>query len=266
MNSNRTGLKVFLATAIGTGLGGLIARELAPYLWWVGALAGGVIGYLAYEPMEVIRAVPRALRTAFWATWNNGGYWLKMFIKGLPNILLTILLLTTILSCMMVPIHYLSIYTQPERDNRLLDSTSIPILLSIIVFYSIFGGVVLEKKGNEEKQETRRMMLSILARVNPISLCYYIVKYALKLILILLKFVFWQLWCFLFTFGWSIYKQVHSDVRLLCGIDALLFAGLCGIFTDLNLIFGALAGGLFGLLNYEVMSKRVLHLVPARNR
>ena len=61
-------------------------------------------------------------------------------------------------------------------------------------------------------------------------------------------------------FSWHLFKLIHSDERLLCGIDAAIGV-LIGYFTG-NALIGALLGGLFGVLNFEIMSKRVLKVVP----
>ncbi len=47
-------------------------------------------------------------------------------------------------------------------------------------------------------------------------------------------------------------------VFLACAIGASI-----GYFSG-NALIGALAGGVFGVLNYEILSKRILHLVPVR--
>ena len=43
-----------------------------------------------------------------------------------------------------------------------------------------------------------------------------------------------------------------------CAVDAMIGAAV-GFFAG-SAIIGALVGGLFGVLNYEVVSKRLLHL------
>ena len=61
----------------------------------------------------------------------------------------------------------------------------------------------------------------------------------------------------------TVFVLIHSDIRLLCGTDAAIGA-LIGYFTG-NVIIGMLAGGIIGVVNYELISKRLLrlHLKPA---
>lgn len=66
-------------------------------------------------------------------------------------------------------------------------------------------------------------------------------------------------------FIWQVFIRIHSEMRLLCMADAALGAAV-GYFAG-SAIIGALAGGVFGLVNYAVVTKRVLEprgLLPAR--
>ena len=56
--------KVFLACALGALVGSLIALQFGPHFWWVGAFAGGFVGYLVYDFPAVLVAIPKAYRDA----------------------------------------------------------------------------------------------------------------------------------------------------------------------------------------------------------
>lgn len=58
----------------------------------------------------------------------------------------------------------------------------------------------------------------------------------------------------------ALIRIIYSDMRLLCGTDAALGAAI-GYFAG-NPIIGAAAGGIIGVLNFELVSKRLLKLVP----
>ena len=51
--------RIFLACFFGAFIGTLIAEELG-YFWILGALSGGLVGYLTYNIREVISAIPKA--------------------------------------------------------------------------------------------------------------------------------------------------------------------------------------------------------------
>ena len=59
---NRT-LKIFIACALGAGIGSLIALEMHKYFWWIGLLVGGFVGYLSYESKKVVEASKKAMQS-----------------------------------------------------------------------------------------------------------------------------------------------------------------------------------------------------------
>ncbi len=98
----------------------------------------------------------------------------------------------------------------------------------------------------------------ILLKINPIAVyCYWpiwgIVWFASRLILLTI---------FISRFTRNLFILIHSDWRLLCGIDSLV--GATAGFLLGNVFWGMLIGGLTGLLNYEILSVRILKLVPER--
>ncbi len=60
----------------------------------------------------------------------------------------------------------------------------------------------------------------------------------------------------LYNFLKNLFFLIHSDLRLLCGVDSLIGA-VTGYFTG-NALIGALAGGMLGIADYEIISKRYL--------
>lgn len=92
------------------------------------------------------------------------------------------------------------------------------------------------------------------------------------------KYLFMGIWillCFLRRFGWELFKRIHSKKRVLCAIDGTIggaiaffcFASASLTFPQQILVvfFGGLLGAVIGVLNYKIVSKRILHLVPAVN-
>ena len=64
----------------------------------------------------------------------------------------------------------------------------------------------------------------------------------------------------------NVFILIHSELRLLCLLDGGLgaVAGTLIVGTLAGTLVGALAGGVFGVLNFEIVSKRLLRLVPLR--
>ena len=63
-------------------------------------------------------------------------------------------------------------------------------------------------------------------------------------------------------FLWKFFKIIHSDIRLLCLVDAAIGATV-GYFYG-NPLLGAAIGGPLGWLNFELVSKRWFKFVPMR--
>ena len=56
----------------------------------------------------------------------------------------------------------------------------------------------------------------------------------------------------------GVLRLIHSDIRLLCGTDAAIGAVVGFLFG--YAIVGAIIGGFLGVLNYELVSKRLLRV------
>ena len=85
----------------------------------------------------------------------------------------------------------------------------------------------------------------------------YVPKYAPKVLPML-----WIVICKIGLFVKTVFILIHSEERLLCMIDAVIGAGIGYSFE--SALIGALVGGIIGVLNFEILSKRILHLVPAK--
>jgi hypothetical protein len=68
---------------------------------------------------------------------------------------------------------------------------------------------------------------------------------------------------FLGRFSKNLFLIIHDDLRLLCAVDAMIGASTCyalnhffGYSSFLAVVTGTISGGLLGVLNYELISKR----------
>ncbi len=71
-------------------------------------------------------------------------------------------------------------------------------------------------------------------------------------------------------FGWKLFRLIHSHKRLLCAIDSAIGGAMSYLLLARSthtlgaqvalVIFGGLLGAGFGVLNWEVVSKRLLHV------
>jgi hypothetical protein len=246
-------MQVFVACAVGAFVGALVALEIARYLWWVGLLVGGLTGYLTYE----VKAVGRAIKAGFYKVFDWKApplFWSALGWRLLFAALMWFALVVVVL----IPLYLLSALA-PRG-----------FLVGLAVCTCMWGFTVLPmlslSLGAKEHERKGSVALSK-------ELCYY---FALPLI------VFWHiprgLWYgskFLFQHAPAICKAlfvkfpvllarfvrfvflaIHSERRVLCGVDAMLGAAV-GYFAGSALI-GAVAGGILGVINYAVITERVL--------
>jgi hypothetical protein len=251
-----TGTKVFLSVAIGAFLGTLVGREMIPALTWVGTLVGGFVGYISYEFNKVLRAIPEAGRLAT-SWWPSKDWWKKCLRAALVS--------PFFVATCTLPLFLFARTLQVQEGGG---SWTISLLLATIVgaFMASLISISIPEKGEDAAVKLRAVFITY----NPVNLYLWIIPKGLVMT------VWWlishipagvkalgHLVVVVVLFFKHLAILIHSDVRLLCGVDAAIFATL-GSFFPGNIILYALAGGLFGLANYEVVSKKWLKLVPEK--
>ena len=248
-------LKVFFACALGAFIGALVALQLGAF-WFVGVLVGGFTGYMVYEFQKVISAVKiawNAVAGIRFHRWRpNKEYW-KLYFRCFPPIFLSfsIGICWLILFLLMINDHTISGWHEFALSAILFEATA--LLASIMAAFDV------------DTAENTRFMDSLWKfsrEGNPVSvLCWYLPRGILKGTVFCVKRIpagahATGKFCSL------VFVQIHSDERLLCGVDAAIGAGIG--WSAGNPLVGAIAGGLFGVVNYEIVSKRILKVIPQR--
>lgn len=239
--------KVSFACAIGAGIGSLIALQLWQPLWWLGALVGSLIGYLAYEPAKVLRAIPLAWRMAggyISANWrdalNNAASMIAFFSVGLPLYALVHFwtadtsfrsLATSFLISLTFPIFMGVMVGFARFTDPGLGTSTWPLRYNFFTVYGYYLWPGLWYLG-------RRAPAGIAACARGGAVVGRFIRH--------------------------LFLLIHSELRLLCGVDALIGAAI-GYYAG-NPIIGVLAGGLFGVANYILVSRWWLGLVPNGSR
>ena len=240
---NRT-LKIFMSCALGAGIGALIALQLNHYFWWIGMLTGGLTGHLSYDFKRVLQAIPCA--------WNKA-------VKWRPSELAKI-----IIRCFRFPITVIILWMITVIIILFLiipaALTDIPMVMLIGIFAAVLGTFV-PILVNEELLDVYSHRIA-LTHFNPISVCFWYLPQLIWLGLKMLYLIAFSMIRALGRFGWEFFLLIHSEIRLLCGVDAAI--GACVGYFAGSAIIGAVAGGIFGVINYEVISKRVLGIIKTR--
>ena len=281
---NRETKKIALACFIGGALFTVAAFCLAPMFWWLGMLAGIVGGYFGYEFREVLRAIPKAWRAAR----RRAGNCLPKMVKAIAVYLrrphpfgyLSFVIVVTML--------YLLI-----RSEIFIPAEAFgpgPIVVSMVLFLGLWGFFVqtldliaLFATGFDLVAPDKLAKMDEAKRGDKTPLTYGNAFYCLAKGFWSIAFFFiWEIWKYLYIglgrafyfircFLKDLFIFIHSNERVLCAIDGTL--GGMAAFLWLTpsaetfaakaavAIFGGLLGAGFGVINYELVSKRWLKLV-----
>ncbi len=250
--------KIFTACFLGAFIGALVALQLQPQLWWIGLVIGGFAGYLSYEFKAVLRAVPTAYSAA--RGWRPDGEFWKVKVR---NIGIFIGLTQTMLVGL-----FLAFVHTPSAAISITPESWNAIALMTVVMHVMMGLCGFTMPARDRRGEIIYMPDSY-SEMNPFKVylwhlpraTFFAVRWMIVGLPQALAFCL-RVAGFLKRFSVFLFREIHSDARLLCACDASIGAAI-GYFTG-NAVVGGIAGGIFGVLNYEVVSKRLLHIEVRR--
>lgn len=253
--------KIFVACASGGGMGTLLALQMNLTFWWIGLIVGGALGYVSFDPMAIVHAIPEA-----WVTTKRCSRKAAeaFFFGAREGFCLT--------STVIFPVYILCV--------KAVGGTNVFVymfLVGFMVFMSLFMGVVagteyLSNPGLLTKKRVRAdwkhcNALAVYGYYLPMGIWHLLNRVprmisaipgvALKAAVVLHDVV-----ASILEFGWNLFKLVHSELRVLCMVDAAIGTAIGYRFG--SPLVGAVTGGIFGVLNYEVVSVRWLKLLPAK--
>lgn len=268
---NRT-LRIFVACALGAFIGSIIALQMGHMFWWIGTLIGAGVAYIGYNLNEVILAIPIAWRRA--TSWRPDYEWWKayrIFVQATLNNSVNILLLFFAMVALMLTPLVLLATTKMELVVGYIKFAGIAVVgvsVGLTLISAIDGLLVCN---------TRELTHSTTTKPfpdNPIKFWLWSVPKGV------LQGISWLITHvptgfkiavavtpnvvnFVKKFSVELFRLVHSELRLLCAVDAAIGTTV-GYFTG-SAIIGALAGGLLGVVNYEIITIRVLKLAGAKS-
>lgn len=253
------GIHVLLACAAGAFIGSLVALEIHASLWWLGLLVGGGTGYILYDFQEVIRALRYAWRLipSWRPDWRDA---MRNCARALRfagwEVLGVLAFLTNAIPPLLVFVWCVS---KTDLATSLIKmGLVLGCMAAILSGFCFLLGLASWLEGKREPVLAEGLRIHVFA-----TLCYYLPLGAL-LGLWYAGVGLWEGGKFGYRFGKIFFLLIHSDFRLLCGVDAALGAAV-GYFCDSALV-GTLAGGLIGGINFEVVSKRLLRVQTVRRR
>ncbi len=266
--------KIVIACFVGGALCvavALMCAPMSPVFWCLGLLAGMAGGYLSYEFREVLRAIPIAWRktvkrmtvTLDWLKKPHPFFW--------PFLLVFVLVALFGLNLVLKSKDVTLLLLFPLTTGIYLAYISYLILSFLAIVGSSkhkFGkNCYWAKDKSGKKQGSGDVCIKLTYR--------NIYELMLRGLWICIYFVFWGMWILAPRFGWHLFKLIRSKKRVLCAIDGTIggtivffcFASASLTFPQQILVvfFGGLLGAVIGVLDYKIISKQVLHLVPVAN-
>jgi hypothetical protein len=282
MNTGMT--KGWLSVGLTSGFGGLVGTLLAmeiatrfaygEYLWGIGALLGGLTGFTAIDFRKFCAGVARSYRaTIAWRPhaeyWKTAG---MIFVAA-----------SSVYSCGLVPfaiIRTVWIAFVPAM------TFGIPIYVEVLVVSAImmttaallaFAASMRPRDMTTEAYETmlvirRNMHRELLRETNLITMTIWLFRDLPKIVWSFIAGIppfigeIFQaigsaakiVWAFIAL----VFVYVHSARRTICFVDATLGAAIG--FSYGSAIIGFVAGFALGVINYEIISVRLLKLAPAK--
>lgn len=262
---DRHAQKVFIAVALGIGLGILTGRAIGgPIAWLLGALIGGGSAYVLFAPIAAIRAIPAAYRAA--RGWRLTSEQWELFRWHLWAVL-------AVFTSVLAAVFTLAWFDKdPKYIEMLYDWVRIGELT--LIFGLIAGLCTLAladvrvppddwfiRRGHGHMERELEILRFIaMNALLPVLLFWHLPRSLWWIATVAIPAIA----VFAVRFGKQWFVLIHSDLRTLCLADAFLFAGI-GILVGGPILAWMVGGGAFGVLNYQVVSLRILKLRPVRS-
>lgn len=272
----KNSLKIFVACAAGALIGALTALQLKGWWWLLGMPIGALGGYLFYEGKKVIEAIPKAFKASFAMRRNVP----KVAKKIVQEVGFRPFLLLALAVWLIVSLHIKDSVTMITANVVFLWLFLLFLAVSFLtMLFSFFSFIFVCVSGDEKmvnffgeplsgfEKFSRSQFLVFLKDIclGVVKSLWGIIKipwYLVRGLWWLAKVLFLHLPKATGKFVWTVFKLIHSDIRVLCTVDAALGAAV-GYFAG-SAIIGAAAGGLLGVVSYALVAALLRHfgLIP----
>lgn len=270
------GSEIFLKSGLVAVICMLVSRFFPPVFYWLGPVLGFVLSWIALTNLEILRASPEAATEASrslvyvprWVAWFNRLPLHKRweYAGGLSYMFSYVVYV----SCVFGIFFYFNLEnskTAPALAGvSIISLTVAPLLISM-------SNLVDYRLSDEEKARGNKRNAILML---PFFFLYFLGIMLGKFLPVIPRFPLLVIrglrdgMVFLAHFVWNLVRMVHSQERLLILTDGAIGATIAYPTCYLNLgwdfgtslVAGFIIGGALGVLNFEIVSKRLLHLVP----
>lgn len=276
MNMTRSWLSIAFACAFGALIGTLTALEISArfesgsYLWVIGALIGGIAAYVTIDFRHFCAGVVHSYHRTI--AWRPDPLWWKALVAMAGGIVT--------IYCSAVGVYGAVIAYFSDAPMSVAIGTLWAMLAA-----SVFG-VGLSwlmtsvssssqvRNATDREQQLRNIVdigWQFILNGNPIAAALAALR-GLKWIAVRTPSAIARavpatingvrrMWHTVAQFVVGVFIYVHSQRRMICFVDATIGAAIGYSFG--SAIIGAIAGAILGVINYEIVSVRLLRLVPS---
>lgn len=276
--------RIVIACFLGAMLGVYIATLLPFVIWWLGAVVGGATAGFVFALPEIVRYAPTAAKIT-WQTliyipqiWNRIVFIVRTIRSGVravrevpsakkwqaaPFLIFCGNFLAWIFM-FMLGLHI--------EENGRLSWFLVPFIgMGIYLIYTelVWGILMNQCRGaaEEVKIKTAKRAVLLQSPAVIVVLLLLALKVVPRLIAVTPKLV-WEFVRFLAMFGKTLFLYVHSRELVLCMVDTglavcvgyLFFVRAAGMDMGPTLLLSGCVGALLGFLNYQLVSRHILHL------
>lgn len=302
METKKIAVACFIGGALCCAIA-LIFAPIYYWLGLIAGISTGVVsGYVSYEFREVLKAIPIALRAARRGSvyaWDGLLALAKeWFSHQHPFFYLGILLSLFFI----IPMSQFIFTPRVVEETGIVGSIMTAIMVwidALAVFGLLISGLARTGAMNVERCYWQPIWIvaddereAYIKKLHADGYCekplthLNVLRWTVFGIAVTILFFTWTLWkylaiavwatiCFLGRFAWHLFKLIHSQKRVLCAIDGTLggvasyiwLASSATSFAEqvVLVIFGGLLGAAFGVANWEIVSKRILHVAHVSN-
>lgn len=260
-------LRIFLASFIGIICGGLVLSKINGQFSFlrliIGMIIGGPLGYLAYDFKTVAKKAPMAWNAV--KGWKPNKKWWREF----GSMILPVVSISS--TCIIGLLAFVTPLIALLEEPSLMQSLKYSILaFPIVTFVMTLMGIFFEMIGDEKERKRNSLFFK---KYNPFRVYLWLLpKYTVLGLIWLIKQVFhitihtpgflWKAITTIALFIKTLIIRIHRDERLVCMFDVML--GIVIFYFWGNLILSAIIGGLLAVLNWQIISVRILHLAPSK--
>lgn len=269
----RESLSIAIACAVGALIGTLVGIEIAKYLapalhWWcaaAGMFAGSIVAYVTIDFRQFCAGVNHAYHNTI--AWRPYGLYWKTVGMAYASV---------ISLCLTLAIGVIVTFVPFDLIEEKFKFSYLGFFLAVVIACSTllsFGATSCRRGTSDDSYEElllrqHRIYYEMFQWINPIGVTYYALKglwWMMRHLPWLIRQGVFGLWVAIVFLGYFIsaaFVYVHSTRRTICFVDAglgALIGFMCG-----SPIVGAISGAMLGVLNYELVSVRLLKLTVRR--